>query len=138
MSTIQAAPAATYPVGETIVPSKASQQTFASRTVAQGEVQIPATGLTDPNTAVDFTLELMQPDNTWIVIAQSTAFGFPAAQGGWLTRSGQVVNTVTFSETWDTAVTVKGIRLRIDVRDAVPGSGLATPASLGAITLTWN
>jgi len=138
MSSIQAAPAATYPVGESIVPSKANQQTFPSRTVATGSVSIPATGLNDLNTAVDFTLELLQPDNTWIVVDEATAFGFPAAQGGWLTRSGQIVNTVLFEGAWDTPITVKGIRLRIDVRDAVPGSGLATPASLGAITLTWN
>lgn len=138
MATIQAAPAATYPVGETVVPAKANQQTFAQRTVASGSVSIPATGLTDVNTAVDFTLELLQPNNTWIVLDQSSAFGFPAAQGGWLTRAGTVVNTIQFSEIWDTPVTVKGIRLRINVRDTVPGSGLATPAPLGAITLTWN
>lgn len=135
MASIQAAPAQTYPVGESIVPPKATQQHFASRVVNTGEVSFDVTAFTDPNTAVDFFLEMQQSsDSSWILIDSSTEVGAP---GGPQTRNGPI-GTLTFAQEWDAGFTVKGARLRIDVRDAVPGSGLAQPVSLGAITLTWS
>jgi len=126
MPTLQI-PAQTFPVGETVVPSKANQQTFPQRQVSQGVVSIPITTL-GADTAADFILELMLPDGTWTLLDSSTAFG----------TSRHPVSTVVFTEIWDTPITVQGLRLRVDVGDAVPGSGLAQPVSTGAGTVTWN
>ena len=135
MPSIQAAPAQVYPVGETIVPSSPGQQQFPQRTVNQGIVQIPVGGMTDPNTAVDFILEIQLPDNSWVVLGQSTVFGHV---GGPQDRAGNKSSNRTFTNNWDDPITCKGIRMRVNVRDSVPGSGLATPASLGIATVTWN
>jgi len=127
MSSLQI-PAQTFPVGETMVPSKANQQTFPQRQVSQGIVTIPLSSPIDANTAADFHLELMLLDGTWTLLDEQTVAA--------ATR--HPISQVVFEQNWDTPITVKGLRLRVDVRDFVAGSGLAQPVSVGASTVTWN
>ena len=135
MPSIQAAPAQVYPVGETIVPSSPGQQQFPQRTIDNANLSFPADQFTDPDTAIDFLIEVQLPDNSWALVMQATAVG---SSGGWKTRNNTVITTLIINGAWYSPITVKGARARITVRDAVAGSGLAKPVSLGAMTLTWN
>lgn len=136
MPTIQAAPPQTYPVGETDVPSAGGSVFHPARTVTMGWGSLDAAGFTDPNTAIDFSVELQRADDqSWFVAAAVYAVGSP---GGWVARNGVVHTSLDFVGRWPAPFSAQGGRIRIIVRDAVPGSGLAQPISLGAITLGWN
>jgi hypothetical protein len=123
MPTIQAAPAQTYPVGETV----GAEGVFKARTIYIGSCSVPCDQHTDParkiNVAIDFRLE---NDSWWQRAVGAELVGSP---DGWPTKFGRST-VLELTGEWEAGIVVKGGRIRV----AVEGQ----PVALGAITLTWN
>ena len=125
MPSIQAAPAQTYPPGETV----GATGSFKARTIHQGSAVVPADQHTDPATlltvAIDFQLE---DDSWWLTAVGVGVHGHGGS--GWQTRQGPTT-VIAFDGEWmPDGIVVKGGRIRVNVD--------GQPVALGAITLTWN
>jgi len=136
MPTIQAAPAQTYPVGETVVPSQPNQQTFNQRVVNVASAVVPYPAFTDPNTQVTIAVDFMLSDGSWTTYYSDTLVGRATPQ---VDRSGNPITSFDIHADWGVAgMQVKGARLHVIVADAPGHPGAAQPVPLGAISLTWN
>ena len=124
MPSIQAAPAQTYPVGETV----GAAGSFKARTITVGSCSIPADQHTDPNTEVEVAIDFQLEDGSW----WQTAVGISLAGSpdGWPLKFGGRTTVIELHGAWADGVVVKGGRIRVNVT--------GQPVALGAITLTWN
>jgi hypothetical protein len=124
MPSIQAAPAQTYPVGETVGAAGA----FKARTVVTGSASIPADQHTDPTATVKISIDFQREDDSWWQDAVGvTVNGSP---DGWPLKLGGRTTVIEFAGGWPDGIVLKGGRIRVIV------SG--RPVALGAIMLTWN
>jgi hypothetical protein len=123
MPSIQAAPAQTYPAGETVGATGA----FKARTINQGACSIPAAGHTDPATVLAVVIDFLREDDTWW--ENAVGISINGSPDGWQTRQGRTT-TITFTGEWSGGIVVKGGRIRVIVT--------GQPVPLGPITLTWN
>jgi hypothetical protein len=123
MPSIEAAPAQTYPVGETV----GAAGTFKARTVNVGSCSIPADQFTDPASTVEVAIDFQFTDDSWW--QHAVALSLAGSPDGWATKFGRTT-VIEFGGEWPDGVTVKGGRVRVIVD--------GQPVALGAITLTWN